>query len=607
MPLSRFLPNVLDIFKDEDATPPALLPGDDFAERALDLARRRKRLEQQQALLDEQQPTFDMVSGHVVPRLGNMVGQAVRALRVGSEEQELDRLSRELAAAQRQAQSQWLGSMPRATPAETRDVLAAQPWDRGDIEDAVPTRVVGQQTTRPTYTPSGSDMLAWAGKGAAINPALSGALVAKGVGEQFEQAFAIGKNKGVTAELREVERDYGGARLKGTQIYYKHPDGSVSEGAFYPLGTPQKSAFDQRLDHARRLIALRDPELARDANALEAAALALALNEISVVPDASGGATITRKADVAASSAPRAATTATTATTAPPAALGKVAPATQAERDRRRTEIIQREYIAERDRMPTDAKDAEVQKRNVAALEQELHARGVTPPGRGVYADVERYRGDARNRPYLPPEPIAGVRSTGPGKHTQALNTDVAKLSDDMTKAGIPDLRGAMREIDATVAKLAADPKSGLTVDPVTGKVTGAPGYGWYGVEAKLPPTNAAAREMRSAMQALTNIIAKARSGGAVTDNELSRLLNEMGQALGYDEETFWNAYARTRARLNVVEDAMTSGYAPIVVDAWRERQPAMRAAPRPPVPGAAPATTTPSPKLTPKEIGSRF
>lgn len=132
----------------------------------------------------------------------------------------------------------------------------------------------------------------------------------------------------------------------------------------------------------------------------------------------------------------------------------------------------------------------------------------------------------------------------------------VTKYTNDVEKAGLPELQSQLATLDAELKKY----KPGEDI----------PGYGKTGF---IPTAllSESGKSMRNAVSGLQNAILKARSGGAVTPSEADRMLQEIGTYSGGSDKALVEGLSRTSERLkNVVKNFETRD--PNVVGIYKSR-----------------------------------
>lgn len=160
---------------------------------------------------------------------------------------------------------------------------------------------------------------------------------------------------------------------------------------------------------------------------------------------------------------------------------------------------------------------------------------------------------DARQR-----EINATTKQTAADAKQQAANDKaVTKFSDTLQKEGIPDLDKAIADAEGAVGRY----KEGDV--PGVGRLTGAVPSALLSDEGN---------DVRQAVAAVRNIVLNARSGAAVTDQELRRLVEELGTGVGQSEAALRRGLKRVRDRLDVVKANAAAGVSDEVLQTYRDR-----------------------------------
>jgi len=128
---------------------------------------------------------------------------------------------------------------------------------------------------------------------------------------------------------------------------------------------------------------------------------------------------------------------------------------------------------------------------------------------------------------------------------TKTKNESVRKISDAVNKSGILEVTNALEKINK---------KIGIDID------SDIPGVGLTGVAASLPLVGGVfetmlsdeGKEVRQLVSSVRNAVLKARSGGAVSDGEAARLLEEIGLGPNKTDE-------QLRIGLRLVRDTLKS------------------------------------------------
>jgi hypothetical protein len=127
----------------------------------------------------------------------------------------------------------------------------------------------------------------------------------------------------------------------------------------------------------------------------------------------------------------------------------------------------------------------------------------------------------------------------------------VTKFSDTLQKEGIPDIEAALGAAESIFAKY---------TDPKTGKLGDVPGVG--AVKNALPDwaVSSEGKDVRESLSAVANIVLAARSGAAVTDQELRRLARELSNSIGASPADMQRAYTKFRARFEKIKANAAAG-----------------------------------------------
>lgn len=136
-------------------------------------------------------------------------------------------------------------------------------------------------------------------------------------------------------------------------------------------------------------------------------------------------------------------------------------------------------------------------------------------------------------------------------RKTQGQDKAVAKFSTELQKEGIPDIEAALAGAEAVFAKYTS--KDGKLGDvPGIGRAANAlPDALVFGDEGT---------DVRQSLSAVSNLVLSARSGAAVTDQELRRLARELSIGVGKSPEQTKAAYAKFRARFELVKANLSAG-----------------------------------------------
>lgn len=151
------------------------------------------------------------------------------------------------------------------------------------------------------------------------------------------------------------------------------------------------------------------------------------------------------------------------------------------------------------------------------------------------------------------------ITKTDKAEARKAADTDkaVTKFSDTLQKEGIPDLETAVAGAEGEIAKYKP------------GEVPGV------GPAKNVAPDWLMSKEGKGVRQALAqvrNIVLSARSGAAVTDQELRRLVEELGTGVGKTEDDLRNGLAAIRARVEAIKENAAAGVSDDVLKTYTER-----------------------------------
>lgn len=134
------------------------------------------------------------------------------------------------------------------------------------------------------------------------------------------------------------------------------------------------------------------------------------------------------------------------------------------------------------------------------------------------------------------------------------IKTDVRNLSRDLTKANIPEIGKGIALINQELEKY---------------KDRDIPGLG--GLSNVAPGMSEEARDVKSMVGRIRNIILKARSGGAVTPQEADRLLEEFQLGVFSTDEGFRNAWADFQDIFSSGVANVYAGYDDTTVDTYMQ------------------------------------
>lgn len=142
-------------------------------------------------------------------------------------------------------------------------------------------------------------------------------------------------------------------------------------------------------------------------------------------------------------------------------------------------------------------------------------------------------------------------------KREAKLDKDVSGLSSNIEKAGLSELSSVLDRIKSDVGPL--DSKEDI------------PGYG---LTYALPDflTSKEGTDARQAVGALRNVILHARSGGAVTPSEAKRLLDELGEGYGKNDDQLRRGIMNAANALQAKFKNITAGASPEAVQEFGRR-----------------------------------
>lgn len=124
-------------------------------------------------------------------------------------------------------------------------------------------------------------------------------------------------------------------------------------------------------------------------------------------------------------------------------------------------------------------------------------------------------------------------------------------LGRDMTKAGIPEIKKGISQVDEALAPYGEG---------------NLPGFGL----GKYSPSQEA-RALRGKLQPIENILLKARSGAAVTDQEYERFRKELlGEGVLASDADFRRAWADLKSRVEAMEQGIYQAYDPAIVEIYQ-------------------------------------
>lgn len=144
-----------------------------------------------------------------------------------------------------------------------------------------------------------------------------------------------------------------------------------------------------------------------------------------------------------------------------------------------------------------------------------------------------------------------------------AVEKEVTKFSTTLQKEGIPEIETALQGAEAIFSKY---------TDPKTGKAKDIPGIG--PIKNALPDwaVSSEGKDARESLAAVANIVLAARSGAAVTDQELRRLARELSNSVGAGPDDMQRAYGKFRTRFEAVKANLAAGASDEVKRTYEDR-----------------------------------
>jgi hypothetical protein len=137
----------------------------------------------------------------------------------------------------------------------------------------------------------------------------------------------------------------------------------------------------------------------------------------------------------------------------------------------------------------------------------------------------------------------------------KTLDRDVMKLSANITKAQLPDLQAGISQIDDELR-------------PYLENDEGLPGMGGLSNIGDWSFTEGG-RAMKARVAKIRNMILKARSGGAVTPSEASRLLTEFSLGVMNTDEDFLRSWTDFKEQIARGEQNIYAGFTDEVKDTY--------------------------------------
>lgn len=160
---------------------------------------------------------------------------------------------------------------------------------------------------------------------------------------------------------------------------------------------------------------------------------------------------------------------------------------------------------------------------------------------------------DARTR-----ELVSTTRSDAVSRReSEKLEAGVQKYASTLQKEGIPELETAVAAAEGALGRY----KKGEV--PGVGRLEGAIPSALLSDEGN---------DVRQAVATVRNIVLNARSGAAVTDQELRRMVEELGTGLGQSEDALRRGLQKVRDRLESIKANAAAGVTDDVKGLYEER-----------------------------------
>jgi hypothetical protein len=138
----------------------------------------------------------------------------------------------------------------------------------------------------------------------------------------------------------------------------------------------------------------------------------------------------------------------------------------------------------------------------------------------------------------------------------QNIDREVSKFAKQLQDESVPEFEKALGDIEGLIAKYPA----------------GIPGYGKIAGGIPTRISGDEARLVRQTVAPLRNIILNARSGVAVTESELKRLVEEIGSGFGMDADDLRRGLRNIRERFDTVKQNLAAGASEEVLDEYIRR-----------------------------------
>jgi hypothetical protein len=142
-------------------------------------------------------------------------------------------------------------------------------------------------------------------------------------------------------------------------------------------------------------------------------------------------------------------------------------------------------------------------------------------------------------------------------KRTADVDKEVTKFANTIQKEGIPELETAVSQAEGAVGRY---------------KPGEVPGVGPLKNALPAAVMSSDGKDVRQALAQVRNIVLSARSGAAVTDQELRRLVEEIGTGAGMTEDDMRKGLKKVRDRLEKIKENAAGGVSDDVLNTYTDR-----------------------------------
>jgi hypothetical protein len=142
-------------------------------------------------------------------------------------------------------------------------------------------------------------------------------------------------------------------------------------------------------------------------------------------------------------------------------------------------------------------------------------------------------------------------------RRQREIDSGVARLTKEIDDKGLAELEQSVSNLERSIAQYQGKP---------------LPGFGR--VEGALPDAvvNDEARQLRQDYAAVRNALLKARSGGAVTEGEANRLLQELGEGFGRPDDLVRRGVSNLRRVIDARKSNLAAGASDDVIREYEAR-----------------------------------